>query len=237
MSKNGSRIISFGRYRATDLLLFAVILVAFEVIMFFAYNTWFGEDSSWYEPTRYLFSLMIPITLLVMVRWGWYGVFFAVGDGLLYCLMWLLKLDDVDSQTVLYYVLTYGIGNAFIILSYIMVKFMGYKRIASKWYFTALYAISGWVAVIAGRTAVAACLGYNLFTEFIYADLLSLFISIILLLVMRNLDGMMERQKDYLLRLDKEREAKMVADNFGEKPLEIDEETLKTLNKKGDDLF
>lgn len=237
MSKNGSRIISFGRYRATDLLLFAVILVAFDVIMFFAYTTWFGEDSSWYEPTRYLFSLMVPITLLVMVRWGWYGVFYAVFDGLLYCLMWLLKLDDVSSQMVLYYVLTYGIGNAFIILSYIMVKFMGYKRIASTWYFTALYALSGWVAVIIGRTVVAACFGYNLFVDFVVADILSLFISIIVMLVMRKLDGMMEFQKDYLIRLDKERKEKLQADNFGEKPLEIDEETLKTLNKKGDDLF
>ena len=48
---------------------------------------------------------------------------------------------------------------------------------------------------------------------------------------------MMERQKDYLLRLDKERRDKLKADTFGDEPVEIDEEALKSLNKKGDDMF
>ena len=47
----------------------------------------------------------------------------------------------------------------------------------------------------------------------------------------------MENQRDYLIRLDKERREKLLADNFGEEPVEIDEELLKTLNKKGEDMF
>ena len=61
--------------------------------------------------------------------------------------------------------------------------------------------------------------------------------ALIILLVLRRLDGMMENQRGYLIRLDRERREKMLADNFGEESIEIDEEMLKTLNKKGEDLF
>ena len=233
MSKNGSRIISFGRYRATDLLLFAAILAVFEVIMFFAYTTWFAEDSS-----RFMFSIAVPVSLIVMIRWNWYGMFYAVGSGLLYCTLLAATGNMPDGGTLLNFVV-YGVGNAFAGLAYLMVRFMGYKRITAKWYFTVLYAIVGWLAVYLGRVTVYACFG-NGFADgllFFLGDLLSLGMAIVVMLVMRRLEGMLEYQKDYLLRLDKERREKLEQDNFGEQFAEIDEETLKTLNKKGDDLF
>ena len=234
MSKNGSRVISFGRYRVTDLLLFAVILTVFEVVMFFAYTKWFADDIS-----RFSFSLVVPITLLVMARWNWYGMFYAVYEGLLYCVL-LVATSNIGSGDVLQYFLTFGIGNAFIGLAYLMVHFMGAKRIASKWYFTLLYAIAGWVCIVLGRTVVNSCFGVGLaasLTNFASGDLLSLAVGIIVLLVMRKLDGMLERQKDYLKRVEQERLEKLQADTFGERPLDIDEDTIKSLNKKGDDLF
>ena len=62
MSKNGSRIISFGRYRATDLIIFAVILAVFDIISFFAVTEWFASDL-----TNFFFSIAVPISLLVMI--------------------------------------------------------------------------------------------------------------------------------------------------------------------------
>lgn len=235
MRKNGSRIISFARYRATDLFLFAAILAAFSAISFFAFNEWFTEDSS-----RYIFSLAVPVSLLVMVRWNWYGMFYAAGDGLLYCIL-LLATGRMAEGAELQFFLVYGVGNAFVGLAFLMVRFAGYKRIAGKWYFTALYVVCGWAAVLVGRVAVSLCFGADfvsaLFGFLGATDWLSLAMGLAVLLVMRRLDGMLENQRDYLLRLDKERREKMMADNFGEQPIEIDVETLKTLNKKGDDLF
>lgn len=235
MRKNGSRIISFARYRATDLLLFAVILAAFDVISFFAFTKWFSDDSS-----RYIFSLAVPIALLVMVRWNWYGLFYAVGDGLLYCIL-LLATGRMPEGAVLQFFLVYCLGNAFVGLAFLMVRFAGYKRIIAKWYFTVLYLLAGWVAVLAGKVVISVCCGADFVSSLLgflgAADMLSLAMGLIILLIMRRLDGMMENQRDYLLRLDKERKEKMMADNFGEQPIEIDVETLKTLNKKGDDLF
>lgn len=228
-------IISFGRYRATDLLLFAIILTAFSLISFFAFNEWFAADSS-----RYIFSISIPIALLAMVRWNWYGMFYAVYDGLLFCIL-LLATDRFGEAPVLQSFLVYGIGNAFVGLAYLMVHFMGYKRIAAKWYFTVLYMLCGWAAVLVGKVIVSICFGAGVGSAFLgflgARDLLSLAMGIVILLVMRKLDGMFENQRDYLIRLDKERRDKLKADTFGEEPIEIDEEALKSLNKKGDDMF
>lgn len=235
MRKNGSRIISFARYRATDLLIFAVILAVFDVISFFAFNEWFADDSS-----RYIFSLAVPISLLVMIRWNWYGMFYAVGDGLLYCILLLATGRMADGATLQFF-LVYGVGNAFVGLAFLVVRFAGYKRITERWYFTALYVVCGWAAVLVGRVTVSVCFGAGFVSALLgflgAADMLSLAMGFIVLLIMRRLDGMTENQRDYLLRLDKERKEKMMADNFGEQPIEIDVETLKTLNKKGDDLF
>ena len=234
MRKNGSKIISFGRYRATDLLIFAAILAAFGMISFFAFTEWFVTDSS-----RYIFSISVPVTLLIMVRWNWYGMFYAAGDGLLYCIL-MLATGNMASGTELEYFLIYGLGSALIGLNYLMVKFMGYKKIAGRWYFTLLYAVCGWVLLALGRAAVWACFGQGFLDGLLAfggSDLLSLGMAVIILLVLRRLDGMMENQRDYLIRLDKERREKLLADNFGEEPVEIDEELLKTLNKKGEDMF
>lgn len=236
MRKNGSRIISFARYRATDLLLFAVILAVFDVISFFAFTRWFASSSG-----NFFFSVSIAISLIIMVRWNWYGLFYAVGDGILYCVLAIFAGGGVAEELILQYFVTYAVGNAFVGLAFLMVRFVGYKRITGRWYFTALFVICGWAAVVIGRTIVSVCFGAQLGDALLGfmgpSELLSLVMSIIILLVMRRLDGMLENQRDYLLRLDKERKEKMMADNFGEQPIEIDVETLKTLNKKGDDLF
>lgn len=236
MRKNGSRLISFARYRATDLLIFAAILVAFGLISFFAFTRWFASDIS-----TFFFSVGIPVSLLVMVRWGWYGMFYAVADGLLYCTLSVLTSGGEYYSMALQYYLTYVSGGAFVGLAYLMVRFMGYRRITSAWYFTLLYMLCGWVAVLVGRVLVSLCFGENFLAALLGfmgpSELLSLAMGAVILLIMRRLDGMMENQRDYLIRLDKERREKLMADNFGEQPVEIDEETLRSLNKKGGDMF
>lgn len=237
MRKNGSRIISFGRYRATDLLMFVIILTVFDVVSYFAFTKWFASDIS-----NFFFSIAIPISLLVMVRWNWYGMFYAVFDGVLYCTMVILGSKGAFSGAELQYFLTYGIGNAFVGLAYLMVRFAGGKRIAGKWYFTLLYVLCGWLAVAVGRSIVSAFFGVNFFAAlsgfaFGPSELLSLAMGAVIFFVLRRLDGMVERQRDYLIRLDKERRDRLKADNFGEQLVEIDEEALKTLNKKGGDMF
>lgn len=225
MRKNGSRLISYKQYCFTDLFLFALILTAFELIVHFAYKAYSGP---------FIFSPYLAIVLLVIMRWGWQSVFFAVGDGLLYCLL-NLKSPGFENCHFAIYI----IGNCAVCALLLMTKFWGRDKIAKKWYFTLVFVIAGWLSVVLGRSVVAACFGKNFLGAILdqLTDLLSLAIAIAIILVMLRLDGMFEYQKSYLLRLDKERKEKMRRDTFGDEPVEIDEESLNVLKKKDDDLY
>lgn len=228
MRKNGSRLISLQRYRATDLFLFAVILVIFDLLVHFA-TLWLADAAS-----VYMFALTVPIVLLVMIRWGWQAIFFAVGDALL--------LTALNNPTVWQSYFAYSIGNAAILLLLIPVHLIGKQKIAGTWYLTALFVVLGWiisnlvcsvVQCIFGVSFVAALLA-NI--SFGVNGLLALAIGMVLLLILRKLEGMFEDQIHYLKRLDEERKEMMRIDEFGEVPIEIDEDTLSILMKRDEEL-
>lgn len=218
MRKNGSRLITLRQYRLTDLFLFAVILIGFELILHFAFIRFNGD---------FTFSPLVPIVLLVMMRWGWPSLFFAAGDGLLYC---LLKMNGATFQPCFFAV--YIIGNLCSALLLLATKYIGKERIRKKWYNSALFLLSGWVLVWLGRSAVGACFGGGLgWLMAAVWDFISLAIGLVLVLILRRLDGMFEDQKHYLLRLEAEREEKRRRDEFGDEPIEIDEQTISILKR------
>lgn len=228
MRKNGSRLISVQQYRLTDLFIFFAILVASELLEHFALQ-WFPSGAF------FTFSLVVPISLLVMARWGWRGVFCPFVSALMFCLL--------NEATGTQY-LTYCFGNAFIILMLLPFKFIGTGRISGKWYWTLLATLIGWALIYIGRSTVyAICFAaspvegsaaYAGFVEFATYDGVSLAIAVILMLALRRLDGMFENQEEYLKRVDKERRDRMKRDEFGDEPIELDEETLSILNKHDD---
>ncbi len=228
MRKNGSRLISVSQYRATDLFLFVVILVIAELTAHYALVLF---------PAGAMFtiSFMLPIVLTVMMRWGWYSVFYAILSGVLYCAL-------NKGSGAMY--LTYGIGNAFIGLLLILLRFVDKRKISGKWYHSVWFVALGWLLVYLGRATVSTiccavhpiegvALG-DAFIAFAMTDLVSLVMGIVVVLVLRRFDGMFEDQMSYLTRTDKVRREKMRADEFGEEPIEIDEETLGVLNKHND---
>lgn len=228
MRKNGSRLISLRQYRLTDLFIFAVILVAFDLLACYA-------PKLVPQGAYFTFTLTVPITLLVMMRWNWISVFFAIGDGIL--------LSLLNHINVWQSYLSYSAGNCFMMFLLLLTKFVGKEKIAGRWYFTALFVILAWVLMNFGITAVEAICGFG-FVECLKVNfglgingLMSLALALIVILVMRKLDGMFEDQKHYLLRLDKERKEKMKRDEFGDEPIEIDAESLAVLNKQDDELF
>lgn len=227
MRKNGSRLISLKRYRATDLFLFAVILVIFDLLVHFA-TKWLADAA-----TIYMFALTVPIVLLIMMRWGWQAIFFAVGDAVL--------LTVLNNPAAWQSYLSYGLGNASLLLLLFLMRSIGKQKIAGKWYLTALFVVLGWIISnlvctvvqwICGVGFVAALLSNISFGA---NGLLALVIGVVLLLILRRLDGMFEDQKHYLKRLDDERKEKMRIDEFGDEPIEIDEDTLSILKRRDDE--
>ena len=207
--------------------IFALITVVSELLGYFA-TVWFSGSAF------FTLSLVVPITCLVLVRWGWQATFYPIIGGVAFCL--------VSGLGVNYYA-TYCLGGTFIMLMLLPAKLIGVDRIRSKWFFTALFAVGAWLCVYLGRSALwAICyaispvkdataytglLGFGL-------DVISLFASVLVLLVMRKLDGMFEEQKSYLKRVDRERKERMRYDSFGDGPVEIDEESLSILNRDND---
>ena len=233
MRKNGSRLISVNQYRTTDLFVFALILSAAELLTFYA-GKWFPGGA------LYTFSLLVPISLTVMVRWGWPSVLYSMASGLLLCLLSLT--GGVSGAQYASYI----IGNAFIGLMLIPMYFIGKDNIRKRWWASALFAAGGWLSVYLGRSviwaiayAISPVSGFSAvsgFYSYFRSDVLSLVMSIVVILVLRKLDGMFEDQKSYLKRLDKERKEKMRRDEFGDEPVEIDEESLDILSR-GNDLY
>ena len=228
MRKNGSRLISIQQYRLTDLFLFALILVAFDLLSYYALNA-FGASAT------FTFTLTVPLVLLVMMRWGWPCVLFAVLDGTLFVAL------RFPASWAMY--LSYIIGYASVALLLIPLKFITKRKIAEKWYFSAPFVVLAWgimnlvisaVESICGLTAFADALAANFGMG--YTGLMSLAAALAVILVMRRLDGMFEDQRAYLKRLDDERKERMRVDEFGEAPVEIDEDLLKALKKKDDEL-
>ena len=228
MRKNGSRLISLKQYKFNDLFLFAVILIVFDLVVHFA-TAWLADAAA-----MYMFSLTVPIVLLIMVRWGWPAVFYAIGDAIL--------LTVLNNPTVWQSYLAYILGNSALMLLLIPLHFIGKQKIAGKWYLTALFVVLGWVISnlvcsivqwICGIDFVVA-LASNV--SFSVNGLLSLVLGVVLMLILRRLDGMFEDQIHYLKRLDDERKELARRDEFGDEPIEIDEDAMSILKRRYDDL-
>lgn len=231
MRKNGSRSISVQQYRLTDLFLFALILAVAEFTASLAVR-WIPQEAF------YTVSFMIPITLLVMMRWGWQSVFYAIASGLLFCI--INKASGTQYAC-------YLIGNAFIGLMLIPLYLIGKKKIASKWWASLLFVIGAWVCVYLGRSVVwaiafainpiagaGAADGFVLFST---QDFMSLIIGGLLIIVLRRFEGMFQDQKEYLTYLKNEKEDMMRRAQYGDELAELDDETLSILNKDDNDLY
>ena len=227
MRKNGSRLISFKQYKFTDLFLFAVILVVADLVAHFAPLAMPGAAD-------FVFVLTLPIIISVMIRWGWVSVFFAVGDGILQSLL--------NNIGVWRSYLSYSIGNCFILVLLLAIKYIGVEKIVGKWYFSVLFVISGWLLQALGITLMMFITNGGNFLIYLVNNMgfgltgfMSLAAAIVVILILRRLDGMLENQKHYLLRLDEERKEKARRDEFGDEPIEIDEDTLSILRKSEDE--
>lgn len=227
MRKNG-KFISFRQYKYVDLFFWLIALGLSELLFFCAYRLWFQNLND-----KYFINFMLPIVLAVIMRWGWIGGIYAVADGVILC-----AAQEGQWQSYIVYI----IGCACILAVLLLTKFMGKEKIRSKWYFSLLYVFVGWVAVNIGLTCAGAAFGGNFLSLLggnfglgVYGAP-SFATAIALVMIFRRMDGFFEDQKHYLLRQDRERRELAARDEFGDEPIEIDEETLSILRRRDDGL-
>lgn len=183
---------TIGQYRAMDLALFAIMLAIFESLVVIAARRWFPN-----EP--YTVSVAPAITAIVMMRWGpWAGLHAALG-GAVFCL--------VSGARPAHYAI-YIIGNLFSLGALGLIKALTPEGIRTSVMKSLRFGLAVTLLMQLGRalvslvlgTAPAAALGF--FTT----DAITLLFTLVLIWIVRRLDGMFEEQNHYLQRLRQEEE-------------------------------
>lgn len=192
--------ISFKQYRAIDLGILAVILFVAETITAKAAKSWFPEQFFMLSPT-------IAVICIVMMRWGWFAVLHAVVGGFAFC----LSSGATPEQFAVY-----CIGNCFALVSMVLVKVFGKRKIKDGIILSIVYTAAAFFGAQLGRWAVGLFFGgaMDSIVVFIATDSLSLLFSMVAVLLSRRIDGLFEDQKAYLIRTESERLREQSPDNF-----------------------
>ncbi len=184
-----------GQYRGVDLTLFAVMLLVFETIIIQASTRWFPG-----EP--YTVSLVPAITAIVLIRWGPWAAIHAVLGAVILC----AESGAAPSQYLIY-----GIGNLFALAVLpLLPLFGGSGEITRRSGKALCFGLAVLALIQLGRALLSLPFGWGaekalgFFTTEVITDLFTL----VILWIVRRLDGVLEDQRHYLLRLQEEEQTK-----------------------------
>ncbi len=184
------------RYRTIDLFLFALMVCGLEAAAHFALRLF---------PTEaFTFSVVIPITLIVMMRWGaWAALHTALG-GLVYS---LLNGGGFNA------VLVYTLENLLIMANLGWFALSSKTAVRTSAFMSIAYTLTGYILMETGR-AVVACLiegvpFFGLWIRYLTTDALSGVMAVIVILIARRKDrngSVFYDQMEYLAELAAEKE-------------------------------
>ena len=185
------RQISLSQYRAIDLGLMTGLMAISQLVIQIAVSKWHAEQ------TGYIVSPVAAVVALVMMRWSLWSVIPAVLGGLI---LTLLSGGTAEQMLI------YGAGNVLAMLSLLYLKFVGKERVRGNAVLTLLFAALVQLLMQFGRAAVALLLGHPLPVcwDFITTDAMSILFTLVIIWVVRRVEGLFEDQKHYLLRVQQE---------------------------------
>lgn len=183
--------ITFKQYRTIDVLILVALTIIFEGIATLATIKWFAL-----QPVA--ISISLAMVCLLMLRWGFPAGFAAFAGGFVYCVL--------SGGTLPQFVI-YCIGNLFALLAMVWFRVFGKERIRTSRWLTLLFAVTAYAGQVFGRGLLAILFGdsWGVFVIFSTTDIMSFVFAVLVLFLFRRTDGMLEDQKTYLLRLDKQK--------------------------------
>lgn len=183
---------TFKEYKRLDLGIWLLMIVIFEGIATLASNSWFAA-----QPVS--ISITISIVSAVMMRWSWYAAMHAIAGGFAFCL--------ASGATVEQYAI-YCIGNLGALVSMILIHFWGKERIRLDNVKRTLLVIAAYTGAVFGRWGVSLIFDGSIETlkVFMMTDIVSLLFAVVVIHLLARLDGMIEDQKHYLLRIAREKD-------------------------------
>lgn len=184
---------SAGTYRAIDLTLFAVMLCVFESLIVRASSSLLFRDQA------FTVSLAAAIVSIVFMRWGVWGGIHAALAGAVYC----VAGGGTPSQFAVYI-----IGNLFSLLAIPFLRRVGSERIRLNVWLSFALGLLVLLLMQLGRFSVSmiggapAAEAFRFFTT----DSLSAVFTLVIIWIVRRLDGVWEDQLHYLKRFRSEEE-------------------------------
>ncbi len=179
---------TFAQYRTADLIAFSGICAVCEYLMTLAAQRWFPEQ-------LYTVSVTAAVCAIVLMRWGaWAGIHAGLGG-----MVFALASGGNGTQLAIY-----AVGNLGCLLLLPLLKRK--DRIRGDKLFTALFALAVALVMQLGRGIVAFALGAeaSACVGFFTTDALTDLFTMVVVSLTRNLDGIFEDQKSYLLRIAKQ---------------------------------
>ena len=190
--------ITFRQYRSIDLTIMAVLLAVSEGLTTLA-------TTKWFVGVPFAISTTLIFMLIGMMRWDAYGIISALVGGAVFSIA-----SGADIRQALIYIL----GNCLGLISLLFIRTVGKERVRTSPPYLVIYAVMTYLAVAVGRWLVSLIFEPSIrsLLVFITTDSVTLLFSIVIILLMRKVDGMIEDQRAYLIRQAEERESAVAPD-------------------------
>ncbi len=190
-----NRQISLSQYRTIDLAILTGLMAASQLVIHLAVSRFYAEL------TGYIVSPVAAVAALVMMRWNLWAAIPAALGGLI-----LTVLSGGTAEQIL----IYSAGNLVSLLAMLFLKFVGKERIRTNAVLTLVFAVMVQLLMQLGRAGVAALLGHSLPAcwDFITTDAMSILFTLVIIWIVRRVEGLFEDQKHYLLRIQREQSVK-----------------------------
>ncbi len=188
--------ITFKQYKAIDISILSVLLIVFEALAVRGSNDWFSHNDVALVP---LISLTPLVMVITMLRWSEFAFVPAIIGGVAYC----IGYGGNWKQYIIY-----SLGNLLGLISILIIKKIGKDAVRKKISNILIVSTATYLAMTVGRWLVSLVFDFTFdtFIAFITTDIISLVVMVVGLIALRTSDGMLEDQKSYLLRIERERQ-------------------------------
>ena len=184
--------ISFKQYRNIDLTVLAVLLLLSEGITTLA-------TTKWFVGVPFAISTTLIFIIITMMRWGIFAFIPAIVGGLVFSLA-----SGADFSRIV----IYTVGNLFALTVCIFLRLVGRERVRKSIPLLLVLSVLSYVSLALGRWLVSLIFepGIKSLLVYLSTDTVTLLFTSVLLILLRGVDGMIENQRHYLIRLSEERE-------------------------------
>lgn len=183
--------ITFKQYKAIDIAIMSALLFIFEALGIYLSKNWFSTQAL-------VVSLTPLVVAIVMMRWSEFAFVPAIIGGISYCIGGGGKIEHY---------LIYSLGNLLGLLSVLIFRKFGKEKIRAKMINLVAFAGATYVFMVIGRWLVSLIFEPSIqsLLRFLTTDIISLVVAAVGLIALQKSDGMLEDQKSYLIRIDRER--------------------------------